>query len=157
VIPSGQPWLRSKPPVASGKDRLEMCSAALNDLPDALQEKVALTDIEIERHGPTYAIDTVNQLRAFFPGESFTLILGSDAAANFDSWHKAKQLGTLVDFLVVRRPGQERSAFAEIEIDALDISATQVRELLGSGQDASPFISDSVLTYIKERGLYGSK
>jgi len=59
----------------------------------------------------------------------------------------------------VKRPGEaaNKSGFAEVEIDALDISATQIREILEAGKDASPYISDSVLDYIKERGLYGCK
>ncbi len=157
VIPSGHPWLRTSEPVASGEARLEMCSRALDDLSEELQEKVALTDIEIRRSGPTYTVDTINQLRAFFPKDSFTLILGSDAASQIDKWHKSKELKSLVNFLVVRRPGESKSTYPEIEIDALDISATEVRDYLRSGKDVTPFISDSVLTYIKEAGLYGSK
>jgi nicotinate-nucleotide adenylyltransferase len=157
VIPSGQPWLRSTPPIASGDERLAMCEAALEDLSDELQSKVALTDIEVNRSGPTYAIETINQLRAFFPGDSFTLILGSDAASQFEQWHRAKDLKAIVEILVVRRPGEAKSKFPEVQIKALDISATQVRSLLESREDVSPYISDAVLTYIKERGLYGSK
>jgi len=157
VIPSGQPWLRAEPPIANGMDRLEMCSRALDDLTNELQEVVALTDIEIQRSGPTYSIETVSQLKAFFPGDKFTLILGSDAAATFDQWHRAKDLRTIAEILVVRRPGEAKSKFPEVEIDAIDISATQVRALLENGEDVSPYISNSVLTYIKERGLYGSK
>ena len=134
-----------------------MCEAALEDLPDELQSKVALTDIEVNRPGPTYAIETVNQLRAFFPGDFFTLILGSDAASQFEKWHRAKDLKAIVEILVVRRPGEAKSKFPEVQIEALDISATQVRSLLESGEDVSLYISDAVLTYIKERGLYGSK
>jgi nicotinic acid mononucleotide adenylyltransferase len=59
--------------------------------------------------------------------------------------------------LVVRRPGEDKSEFPEVEIDALDISATKIREVIESGGDVTQLVSDSVLTYIKERGLYGSK
>ena len=159
VVPAGNPYMRAEKPEASGYDRVEMCTLALDDLSDALQEKVVLTDLEVRREGPTYAIDTIGQLKPFFPKDEFTLILGSDAAANFDSWHKSAELKKLVDVLVVRRPGEtsKKSGFPEVEIDALDISATKVRELIEAGGDASQYITDSVLTYIKERGLYGSK
>jgi nicotinate-nucleotide adenylyltransferase len=156
VLPAGNPYMKV-PPVAGGYDRVEMCVRALEDLPEYLQEKVVLTDLEVRREGPTYTIDTLTQLKPFFPQDSFTLILGSDAAATFDSWHKVAELKKLVDVLVVKRPGSAKSVYPEIEIDALDISATQIRELLEAGKDASPYISDSVLEYIKERGLYGSK
>jgi nicotinate-nucleotide adenylyltransferase len=159
VVPAGNPYMRSEKPEASGFDRIEMATLALDDLSDALQEKVVLTDLEVRREGPTYAIDTIAQLKPFFPKDSFTLILGSDAAANFDKWHKADALKKMVEVLVVRRPSEKsaKSGFPEVEIDALDISATKVREIIESGGDPKEFLTDSVLTYIKERGLYGSK
>ena len=91
--------------------------------------------------------------------DSFTLILGSDAASHFDKWHRADALRKLVDVLVVRRPGETsaKSGFPEVEIDALDISATKVREIIESGGNSEEYLTESVLTYIKERGLYGSK
>jgi len=85
------------------------------------------------------------------------LILGSDAASTFGSWHKSDDLRKAVDILVVRRPGESQSNFAEIEIDALDVSGTRIREIIESGGDVADLVSNSVLTYIKERGLYGSK
>ncbi len=107
---------------------------------------------------PTRSTPSLNSSH-FFPKDSFTLILGSDAAANFDKWHKADALKKLVDVLVVRRPSEKsaKSGFPEVEIDALDISATKVREIIESGGDPKEFLTESVLTYIKERGLYGSK
>lgn len=134
-----------------------MCARALEDLPEALQSKVALTDIEVRRDGPTYTADTISQLKAFFPEDKFTLILGSDAAASLPQWHKSKDLLQMVSVLVVRRPGEVHSTFPEIEIDAMDISATEVRHLLSIGADASQYVSTSVLTYARERGLYVSK
>jgi len=159
VVPAGDPYMRDEKPEASGFDRIEMATLALDDLSDALQEKVVLTDLEVRRTGPTYAIDTIAQLKPFFPKDEFTLILGSDAASNFDKWHKADALKKLVEVLVVRRPGEKsaKSGFPEVEIDALDISATRVREIIESGGDPKEFLTESVLTYIKERGLYGSK
>ena len=159
VVPAGNPYMRAEKPEASGFDRIEMCTLALDDLSDALQEKVVLTDLEVRREGPTYAIDTIAQLKPFFPKETFTLILGTDAASQFNKWHRADALRKMVEVLVVRRPGEKivKSEFPEIEIDALDISATRLREIIESGGDPTEFLTDGVLAYIKERGLYGSK
>ncbi len=134
-----------------------MCTAALGDLADSLQEKVSVLDLEVNRSGPTFTIDTINQLRMIYPRDAFTIILGSDAAAKFDEWYRAEALKKIVDILVVRRPGQSKSGFAEVEIDAIDISATQIREAITKRADLAPVLSPSVLTYIKENGLYGSK
>ena len=137
-----------------------MCTAALADLPDALQEKVSVLDLEVNRSGPTFTIDTINQLRMVYPRDSFTIILGSDAAGKFDEWYRAEALKKIVDILVVKRPGQsgqQKSGFAEVEIKAMDLSATMVREAIAKGADLAPMLSPSVRTYIKENGLYGSK
>ena len=134
-----------------------MCTAALNDLPDDLQEKVSVLDLEVNRSGPTFTIDTVNQLRMIYPRDTFTLILGSDAAAKLEQWYRADALQKIVEILVVKRPGEVKLAFTEVEIKALDISATQVREAISKGGDLTPMLSPSVRTYIKENGLYGSK
>ena len=137
-----------------------MCTAALADLPDALQEKVSVLDLEVNRSGPTFTIDTINQLRMVYPRDSFTIILGSDAAAKFDEWYRAEALRKIVDILVVKRPGQsgqQKSGFAEVEIKAMDLSATMVREAIAKHADLAPMLAPSVRTYIKENGLYGSK
>ncbi len=134
-----------------------MCIAALGDLPDSLQEKVSVLDLEVNRTGPTFTIDTINQLRMIYPRDTFTLILGSDAAEKIDQWYRSDALLKLVEILVVKRPGQSKSAFPEVEIKALDISATQVRDAVAKRSDLAPMLSPSVRTYIKENGLYGSK
>ena len=157
MIPSGQPRLRTDKPAASGLHRVEMCTAALNDLPDVLQEKVSVLDLEVNRSGPTFTIDTINQLRMIYPRDSFTLIVGSDAAAKIDQWYRADALQKIVEILVVKRPGQAKSGFTEVEIQALEISATAVREAIGKRADLTQLLSPSVRTYIKENGLYGSK
>jgi len=137
-----------------------MCTRALNDLPDSLQEKVSVLDLEVNRSGPTFTIDTVNQLRMIYPRDSFTLLLGSDAASKFDQWYRSEALKKIVNILVVKRPlqsGHGKSNFSEIEINALDISATSIREAISKRSDLTPLLSPSVRTYIKENGLYGSK
>jgi len=144
-------------PTAKAEDRLEMCAAALDDLSDALQEKVSLLDIEIKRTGATFTVDTLSQLRAFFPKYEFTLVIGSDAASGFSKWKKAAEIQKSTPILVVKRPGAAKSEFPEIEIDALDISATEIRELFKQKKSASSVLSPSVSAYITKRGLYGSK
>ena len=67
VMPAGNPYMRDYAPQANGFDRVEMCTRALDDLPSAVQEKTVLTDLEVRRAGPTYAIDTIGQLKPFSP------------------------------------------------------------------------------------------
>ncbi len=156
VIPTGDPYLRPTNPIATPGERLEMCSKALEDLSDELQGKVVVLDIETSRKGATYTFDTLQSLRAFFPKDEFTLVLGSDAAATLHKWKRSDDVKKQAEILVIKRPGEKKSEFNELEIDALDVSATQIREDFAMGKTPET-ISPSVLHYIKDRGLYGSR
>ncbi|MEY4444832.1 MAG: hypothetical protein RL301_911 [Actinomycetota bacterium] len=143
LVPAGQPLLRENTPVASGVDRLQMCRLATSQLAG-----VVVSDLEIKRTGPSYAIDTVIEIQSQNPGAELFWIIGSDAYEKIDSWHRASELKELVSFIVVERPG-----FGDgLDIEAIDISATEIR----TGHDLSsvPF---AVRNYINEKKLYASK
>ena len=157
VIPSGEPWMREAP-VASKEDRLEMVELAISELPHEISEHIRVSDIEIARTGPTYAIDTVLDLQADLDAK-WTMIIGSDVLASLPKWRSFDELARLVDFLVVKRPGSTIEAIPEvrastIDIDALDISATELRQAIADGADVDEFISPLVIGYIEEKGLY---
>lgn len=132
-----------------------MTQIAVNSL--GLDEKVQVSAIEVKRPGPSYAIDTVNELSKIYPGATFTLVLGSDAASNLSKWHRSDELEKLVDILVVKRPGVKASNFAEIEISAPDLSSTQIRDKVANSADISELVIPTVASFIKEHHLYGSR
>ena len=157
VVPAGEPNLRTAP-VASKSDRLKMLELALSDLPQEISHQIRISDIEILRTGPTYSVDTIKELQRTFNAK-WTLIIGSDVLNSLPQWHAFEELSSLVEFLVVKRPGSEVASapgirMSSIEIDALDISATTVRAALAAGSDVNSFISPRVAEYIKEQGLY---
>jgi nicotinate-nucleotide adenylyltransferase len=155
VIPTGNPWLKDHTPIASGEQRVAMTQIAVNSL--GLDEKVQVSAIEVKRPGPSYAIDTVNELSKIYPGSNFTLVLGSDAASNLNKWHRSDELQKLVDLLVVKRAGVNSSSFDEIEISAPDLSSTQIRDKVANSADISEFVIPTVASFIKEHHLYGSR
>ncbi len=150
LIPAGQPLLRESDPTVEGAIRYEMCKLAIGDLPTGIKELVSVSDIEIKRTGPSFAIDTVEEIEKLHVGEKeLYWIIGSDAYANLTKWHRHEELQEKVSFIVIDRPGDNGDG---IDIGALDISATQVRsdsQLNG--------ISPSVRKFITERKLYASK
>ena len=143
LIPAGQPLLRDEAPIASGSDRLAMCKLAIADL-----KGVTVSDIEVNRSGPSYAFDTVNEILKSHPGSEIFWIIGSDAYEKIDSWHRAADLKELVSFIVIERPGYGDG----LDIDAIDISATEIRA--ERDLNSVPF---SVRSYINEKKLYASK
>jgi nicotinate-nucleotide adenylyltransferase len=149
LIPAGSPWLRESAPLAPGLNRLAMCELALSDLPDSIGGQVEVSDTEINRLGPTYTIDTVLEIKKSHPDDTLVLIVGTDAYAQFDKWHRHKELAKLVEIIIVDRP--EFPGASTLDIGALNVSATAVRN------GHTEMVPDSVATYIKESGLYASK
>ena len=149
VVPAGQPQLRNAIPSASAADRLEMCRRAIRELPGDLQKRIEISQMEIDRTGPSYSIDTVEAVKALHPDDELVLIVGSDAYAHLDRWHRAEELKQMVEFVVINRP--DHPGAATHDIGAIKVSATAVR----SGDSVD--IPMSVAHYIKEHKLYASK
>ena len=148
LVPAGEPRLRENAPVAPGAARRAMCQLALKDLPPEISTKVEVNPIEILRMGPSYTIDTVEAIKQTYPDDEIVLIVGTDAYEKIDQWHRIEELLAMVTLEVIGRPGS--SAAIARDIDAIDVSATQVR--LHQSDQLSP----SVANYIKEQNLYVS-
>lgn len=155
VIPTGEPWLKAAKPIATGEQRVAMAQTAVNSL--NLANQVQVSAIEVKRPGPSYAIDTVNELSKVYPEASFTLVLGSDAALNLHKWHRSDELQKLVEVLVVKRASVAPSQFPEIQIDAPDISSTAIRDKVAHSQEIAELVPPTIATFIKEHHLYGSQ
>ena len=149
LVPAGQPRLRDQEPIATGQDRRAMCQVALKDLPAEVAGKVEVNPIEILRQGPSFTIDTVEAVVQSYPGDQIALIVGTDAFAKIDQWHRTSELQDMVDFIVIDRP--EFPGSPNLDINALNVSATAVR----AGEIES--VSPQVAAYIKEHNLYASK
>jgi nicotinate-nucleotide adenylyltransferase len=152
LFPAGQPRLREHDPVATGGQRRAMCELAVSDLPTDISSRVEVNPIEILRAGPSYTIDTVAAVAQSYPDDSLHLIIGSDAYAKLEQWHRIDDLKKLVTFIIIERPGAESDPGIDIGIDigALNVASTGIRE--GSSREYSP----SVAHFIKEHHLYGS-
>ena len=154
VIPAGDPYQKSF--TASAEERLSMVKLAL------AQEDIEISDCETRRSGPSYAIDTVEEMKALFPSERYTWILGSDAFAGLPTWRRFEELSKEIKFLVIKRPGLPEPQpipgveFEVLKINALDISSTSIRNHFKDGDDVGDLLPASVASYIKERGLYGA-
>ena len=145
VVPAGEPLIRDNAPIASAAQRRAMCQWALSDLPPAISSKVQVNPIEVLRMGPSYAIDTVEAVAQNFPGDTIVLVIGQDAAEKLDQWHRIEELRTMVQFLVIGRPGYSGDG---IDIGALNVSATTIR------QGLSAEVSSSVAAFIRDNNLY---
>jgi len=98
-IPAAQPPHRQTPQ-ASASQRRDMLELALADQPGFV-----LDDRELRREGPSYMIDTLISLRADLgSARPMCLILGQDAFAGLDSWHRWQELLDLAHIVIAQRP-----------------------------------------------------
>lgn len=109
LIPSGEPWQKGTC-ITSAEMRFRLTEAAGIDLARAflylkISTQVGIDRIEIDRAGPSYAIDTVKALRERFGTEaSLTWLMGADSLVALPSWNSWEKLGQYVNFAVATRP-----------------------------------------------------
>ncbi len=124
LIPSGEPWQKNSG-ITPAELRLKLTEAAGIDLARAflylkIPTQIGVDRIEIDRAGPSYAIDTAKALRERFgPQVSLTWLMGADSLLNLPSWNSWDQLLGFVNFAVASRPHHALSVEMSPEIDAL--------------------------------------
>jgi len=124
LIPSGEPWQKSSV-ITPAEIRLALTEAACADLARAflylkIPTQLGVDRIEIDRVGPSYAIDTAKALRERFgPQANLTWLMGADSLINLPSWKSWDQLLGLVNFAVASRPHHELPAQISPEIKTL--------------------------------------
>jgi nicotinate-nucleotide adenylyltransferase len=133
-----------KQELAPFDDRFEMCRRAAARLPG-----VTVSRVEAELGGESRTLLTVQHLRKTRPGDAFTLVVGADLVAERHLWFGYRELEQLVDFFVLGRAGH---GGPPPELPA--VSSTDIRAALRRGDDVSRLVSQGVLSYIRERGLY---
>ncbi|HEX8524661.1 MAG TPA: nicotinate (nicotinamide) nucleotide adenylyltransferase [Tepidisphaeraceae bacterium] len=160
LIPSAQP--PHKPlsaDLAAPAHRLRMCQLATQELP-----LFEVSDIELQRSGPSYTLDTARQLHALGI-KKVDWLIGADMLRILPSWHQAQTLIREVNFIIIARPGwsfdwqqlpQEFQFLKEhvVEAPMIDISATQIRQRIGAGEPIDDLTPPAVARYIQEQKLY---
>jgi len=152
-VPARQQPFKSGRHGASAEQRTAMLALALADAPG-----LSVEPIELDRPGPSYTIDTLHQLRDREPGRELTLLLGADAAAELDAWHRAREIPALARVVVFARPGSAVPVSplisGVIEVPAVDISATEIRRRVREGLPIRYWVPDPVAGYISRHRLY---
>ena len=155
-VPTGQSWQKSG--VSSADDRLAMVQLALSGHPS-----LRVSRVDIDRAGPTYTANTLAELQADNPDAELFFILGNDAYAGIDTWKDASSLTDLAQLVVmVRADRAEGGVFPEkprvnlMQIAALPISATDIRQRVRDGESIAGLVPEAVERYIHEHHLYGA-
>ncbi|XEC97610.1 nicotinate-nucleotide adenylyltransferase [Paenibacillus tarimensis] len=160
-IPSYTPPLKENEPAASPEERLEMVFRALD-----FQPYFRAVDIELERGGTSYTIDTVTALKELYPGREFSFIIGADRVNDLREWHRIEELAESVTFIALERPGVTmnesdvpdylRGKIRRCEMPQIGISSTDIRNRRAQGRSIRFLLPDKVYQFIQRNGIYES-
>jgi nicotinate-nucleotide adenylyltransferase len=144
------------------KHRLSMCRLAVIGQPG-----LEVADIELEREGTSYTVDTLEELAKQEPDTQFTLIIGADQAMAFGNWREPERIAQLADIAVATRVDHNRDeAVAEViratngkeplpfEMPRIDISSTLIRDRVYRGATVAHLVPAGIPELIEEAGLY---
>ena len=163
-VPAGMPWMKSDREITSAEHRVAMLRLAL-----AGRSQFELSLTEINRPGSTYTVETLIEFRREYGGETnIYFILGYDGLNYLPKWKNAGQLIKLCRIAVVPRPGFSLPDMAGLQkqlpglsentvlLDAplIDVSATEVRQRVFSGQSIRRLVPSPVAKYIASHKLY---
>lgn len=179
LIPAATPPHKHHSPVSAFHHRLEMSKRAIEG-----SDQIEVLDIEAKRQGPSYSVDTLRELKSLVGARSeLYFIMGLEGFFEIHTWKEYRSLFHLAHFVVVDRKGFEyQDIFPYLKghhigfsltNDAdkvvlfsgkfllhkvptrMDISSTQIRDLVSRGMSIRYLVPDRVMNYVAENGLYG--
>ncbi|MCL1797093.1 MAG: nicotinate-nucleotide adenylyltransferase [Eggerthellaceae bacterium] len=162
-IPAGVPVYKKHLDITPAHHRFEMCRLACESNPffDA-------SSLEIDRAGDTYTVDTLRDLRAYYPENvELYFITGADAVFSIIKWRESSAIASLAHLIAATRPGyvvsDEQKAdlllhsdfsITYAEVTALAISSSDLRARVGEGKSLRYLVMQRVFDYIEREGLY---
>lgn len=162
-MPAGSPAFKLDKPVTPAEDRYAMTVLATAANPAFLASR-----FEIDRAGVTYTADTLRALREFYPPQvKLYFITGADAIIDIVTWHNADEIAELQPLLLRRvlaltsiRPGRGlrnrgcHSTCAIFRFRRWRLARLTFASRVARGMSVRYLTSESVLGYIRKRGLY---
>ncbi len=163
------------PPVASPEDRLEMAKLAVKGYPN-----LTASDMELVREGPSFTLDTLNEVRKAAGVAMVWMALGVDAYELIHSWRHPDEVLAGTHLVVLTRPGYRIDLLAPLpdgisakyhleddvyvhdaggtlrtlQVSPVDISSSMIRSAVSRGENIRDLVTEEVLQYIRQKGLY---
>jgi len=165
-VPNRHPPHKDPGAVSDPEDRYLMTVLAT-----ATNPHFTVSRMEIERQGPSYTIDTIAEFARLYARAALYYITGADAILQIlrGEWEESPRLLALCDFIAATRPGftldhdavrannvtgRRLDNIHFMEIPALAISSTDVRERIARGRPIKYLVPEPVEHYIAKHGLY---
>lgn len=153
-VPTGNPG--NKTAISSPEHRYLMTVIAT-----AANPRFTVSRVDIDRPGITYTIDTLTELSKARPEADLYFISGADAIAQILAWKEVDSIWSLAHFVAVTRPGHQlqlpqvkEAKITQLEVPALSISSTDIRNRAAAGKPIWYLVPDGVVQYIAKHKLY---
>jgi nicotinate-nucleotide adenylyltransferase len=163
LIPARIPPHKPVDDEPGAEHRLELCRRAITG-----DVRFSVSSLEMARAGPSYTVDTLEELRSQAPESELFLILGGDVAAGLPQWREPERVLSLATIAVAKRRGTPRDLVDQalrsvnggeraefFRMPRIGISSTMVRRRSRAGEPIKYIVPDAVASYIAEHGLYG--
>jgi nicotinate-nucleotide adenylyltransferase len=164
-VPVGEAPHRTLDDDPGPEARLEMVELAIAD-----DNRFTTSRIEMDREGPSYTSDTLEQMRAESPDDELFLILGGDQAAALATWHEPEKVLERATLAVFERMSWSRNAIVikigrlagardvrYLDMPLIQVSSSAIRRRVREGVPIRYMVSDKVVEYIATNELYGGQ
>lgn len=163
-VPAGRPPHKDDRRHSDPSHRFEMTRLAIQGNP-----RFSISDRDIRPDRASFTVDLLRDIKADMPDANLTFIIGGDSLRDFPTWHDPEGIVRLARLAVARRPEAHvpddvfdhvrglREAVTFIDAPLMDISATDLRQRVASGQSIRYLVREDVWTYIEEHRLYVSR
>ncbi len=158
LMVANEPWQKvGDRQVTAARMRWEMTDALVQGI-----SGLRADDREIRRGGPTFTVDTLEEILSDQLDTEIFLIVGADTAQRLETWHRASDVVGLSTIVIVNRddsnktaPGFLRDArVLNVTMNPVDVSSSAVREAVSYGDSIDAMTSSSVATIIRNHSLY---
>ncbi|HMD45254.1 MAG TPA: nicotinate-nucleotide adenylyltransferase [Acidimicrobiales bacterium] len=161
LVVANDPWQKAPlRAVTPAEDRFAMVEAAVEG-----HRGLEASRMEIDRGGPSYTVDTVEEVRAAAAGRgeavpAVWLVVGADLVEGLPTWERADELARLVTLAVVTRPRSPEPdvgpawRWVRVEGRGVDVSSSEVRSWLADGRPVDALVPEAVVRCIRQRDLY---
>ncbi len=167
-IPAARPPHKGENELTSFEKRVAMLALGISGNP-----AFRIDELEKDRPGPSFTVDTLAQLQQRHPGAELLLIIGSDTLRDLPTWHEPRRVLELAGLLVVPRPGWPIPSIEEArrslgvesafplryqacDMPLIEIASRDLRKRMREGKSVRYMIPRAVEAYIADKGLYRS-
>ena len=158
LMVANEPWQKvGDRQVTPARVRFEMTEALVDGI-----SGLRADDREIRRGGPTFTVDTLEEILAEQPDTEIFLVVGADTANRLETWHRASDVVRLSTIVIVNRDDSTNAAsgflrdarVVNVTMNAVDVSSSAIRKSVAHGESIDSATSSSVASIIRDRSLY---